>query len=352
MKKIGIKGPIIPSNYQWIYDWLEMEATSPKRVSEQIAQANNEDLEVEINSGGGSVFDASEIYTALKGHPGNVTVKIVGVAASAASVIAMAGNKVLMTPTGQMMIHNASTRAEGDYREMDQTSNFLKSTNQTVANAYSLKTGKSYDDLLSMMDDETWMTPQRALELNFIDEIMFDDGAKLVASAAYSQLLPQQVIDKIRNEFLKGEFKPVDNFQDVLTNKKEGPKLLTLEQLKNEHPDLYNQVLNEGREAGISGERQRLQAIDEISGTLAPELVNKAKYEQPMMAQDLALEALKADAAKGRQFIDQRGQEINNSGVNNVSTASGSTQGDGAQDVVVIDRIAAAANQKRNKGGK
>ena len=86
MKKINIKGPIIPSNHQWIYDWLGMEATSPKKVSDQLAAANNEEIEVEINSGGGSVFDASEIFTALKDYPGHSTGKIVGIAGSAASV--------------------------------------------------------------------------------------------------------------------------------------------------------------------------------------------------------------------------------------------------------------------------
>ena len=309
MKKINIKGPIIPSNYQWIYDWLGMEATSPKKVSDQLIAANNEDIEVEINSGGGSVFDASEIFTALKDYLGYSTGKIVGIAASAASVAAMGVDKLLMTPTGQMMIHNAKSSGDGDYRDMDHMSGVLKNVNQTIANAYRLKTGRPYEDLLSMMDGETWMTPQQALELNFIDEIMFDDQAKFVASADNSQLLPQQVIDKIRNVLKKeGSIPLVDN-QGESSSKKEEPNVLTFEQLKNEHPDLYNQVRKEGQEAGIQAERKRIQAIDDLAMPGNEELVNKAKFETGISAEQVAMEIIKAEKQRGTNFLATRQQE-------------------------------------------
>lgn len=209
MAKVSIKGPIISNNDQWIYDWFEMDATSPKSVSKQISDAKGEDLEVEINSGGGSVFDGSEIYTALKDYPGNVTVKIVGIAASAASVIAMAGKKIVMSPTSQMMIHNASIRTSGDYRDMDHMSGVLKNVNQTVANAYKLKSGKSDEELLKLMDAETWFTPQQALENGLIDEIMFENSVpSIVASAEFAQILPESIINKIRN--MKNVVNPAD----------------------------------------------------------------------------------------------------------------------------------------------
>ena len=198
-KKINIKGPIVGNSEAWIYEWFGIEATSSKSVNDSLSQADGEDIEVEINSGGGSVFAGSEIYTALKSYPGNVTVKIVGLAASAASVIAMAGKKVLMSPTAQMMIHNVSSCAAGDYREMEHTAEILKSANDTIANAYRLKTGKTQEELLKLMDNETWMTAQKAKELGFIDEIMFENDSQLVASTDYSGMLPQEVINKIRN---------------------------------------------------------------------------------------------------------------------------------------------------------
>mgnify|MGYP000575873285 CR=1 FL=1 len=196
MKKVSVKGAIIASDDQWIYDLFGIDATSPKVISNAIVEANGEELEVEINSGGGDVFAGSEIYTALKDYSGNVTIKIVGIAASAASVIAMAGDKILMSPTGQMMIHNVLSRTTGDHRDMNHASDILKNANTTIANAYRLKTGMSEENLLAMMDKETWLTPQEALENKFIDEIMFNNGnINLVASSIGSNLLPIEVIE-------------------------------------------------------------------------------------------------------------------------------------------------------------
>ena len=197
--KINIKGPIVSNSDAWIYEWFGIEATSPNMVSKALEKANGEDIEVEINSGGGSVFAGSEIYTAIKSYKGNVVVKIVGLAASAASVIAMAGKRVIMSPTAQMMVHNVTSYSEGDYREMEHTADVLKNANDTIANAYRLKTGKTQEELLSLMDEETWMTSNKAKELGFIDEIMFEDEIKLVASLDYSGMLPTEVINKIRN---------------------------------------------------------------------------------------------------------------------------------------------------------
>lgn len=201
MKKINVKGPIISSEDAWIYAWFGIEATSPKKVNNDIANANGDDLEVEINSGGGSVFAGSEIYTALKSYEGNVTVKIVGLAASAASVIAMAGKKIMMSPTAQLMIHNVSTYADGDYRDMEHAAEVLKNANDTIANAYRLKTGMEQEELLALMDKESWFTAQKAKEHGFIDEVMFEQ-VQLVASS-YSGMLPPEVIQTMRNSRLK-----------------------------------------------------------------------------------------------------------------------------------------------------
>ena len=214
-KKINIKGPIIGNSEAWIYEWFGIEATSPSMVDKVLEKANGEDLEVEINSGGGSVFAGSEIYTTLKSYKGNVTVKIVGLAASAASVIAMAGKKVTMSPTAQMMIHNVSSCAAGDYREMEHAADVLKNANDTIANAYRLKTGKEQDELLRLMDNETWMTAQKAKELGFVDEIMFENDSQLVASTSYSGLLPPEVINKIRNT-VKNPDIDMNNDSDIL----------------------------------------------------------------------------------------------------------------------------------------
>jgi len=222
MPKIKVKGPIISSDDQWIYDYFDIEATSPGKVEKAIEEANGQDLEVDINSSGGSVFAGSEIYTMLKSYKGNVTTRIVGLAASAASVIAMAGKKVLMSPTAQMMIHNVSAYSEGDYRDMDHTSAILKNANKTIASAYKIKSGMSEDELLTMMDAETWLTAEKALEHKLIDGVMFSDEFNLVASAK-SPMLPAEVVNKIRN--MRDLFNPPDNKVDFLMQQTSKAKL-------------------------------------------------------------------------------------------------------------------------------
>ena len=215
-KKINIKGVIIPNDDKWIYDWFEMESTCPNDVSKVIDDANGEDVEIVINSGGGDVFSGSEIYTILKDYKGNKTVKIVGVAASAASIIAMAGDKVLISPTAQIMIHNVRARGSGDYRDFEHTADVLKNYNKSIANAYRLKTGLSEKELLELMDKESWFTAQEAIEYKLADEIMFDNQMQLVASVA--SMIPLEVINKIRNT-LKNPNIDMNNDSDIFMQK-------------------------------------------------------------------------------------------------------------------------------------
>jgi ATP-dependent Clp protease protease subunit len=198
--KIKIKGVIVSNDDKWVYEWFGIEAISPRDVEEQIDKAKGEELEIEINSGGGDVFAGSEIYTLLKEYKGTITSKIVGVAASAASVIAMAANKVLISPTAQIMIHNVSVYgASGDYRDLEHEAEVLKNYNVSIANAYQLKTDMKQDELLELMNKETWLNAQQAIDLKFADEVMFDEGRKLAAGLV-NGMLPQEVINKVRNQ--------------------------------------------------------------------------------------------------------------------------------------------------------
>lgn len=197
MTKINIKGTIISDRMQRIYDWIGIEATSPSKVSNALP-IDNKPIEVVINSGGGDVFAGSEIYTTLKEYQGEVTVKIVGLAASAASVIAMAGDKIFISPTAQMMIHNVSTYTEGDYRDFEHTAEVLKSANQSIANAYRAKTGKTDEELKALMDNETWFNAQSAVEQGFADEVMFEQKTDLALTANFGGVvLNEEVVEKI-----------------------------------------------------------------------------------------------------------------------------------------------------------
>lgn len=201
--RINIKGDIIPNDYKEVYDWFGWESCCPKDVADQLAVANGEDVEVEINSPGGDVYSGSEIYTALMAYTGNVSVEIVGIAASAASVIAMAGNTVRISPTAQIMIHNVWGKTVGDYREHEHGAGVLKGWNKSIANAYTLKTGMSESELLQLMDKETWLTAQDAVKYKFADEIMFNQNMQLVASIR-PILLPRDAINKIKTLLVSG----------------------------------------------------------------------------------------------------------------------------------------------------
>ena len=134
------------------------------------------DIEVQINSPGGDVVAAAQIYNMLMDFKGNVTVKIDGIAASAASVIAMAGTTVKMSPVSLMMIHNPLTVAIGDSEEMQKAIDMLSEVKQSIINAYEIKTGMSRLKISNLMDAETWMNAYKAVELGFADEIMYVDN--------------------------------------------------------------------------------------------------------------------------------------------------------------------------------
>lgn len=192
--KLNIKGPIVSNNDKWFYDWLEMDATAPKDV---VLPETGEPIEVLINSGGGDVYAGSEIYTALRSYPGEITVKIVGIAASAASVIAMAGDVVEISPVAQLMIHNVSSGLHGDSRAFAHEAEVLSGFNQSIANSYVAKTGKGMAELLELMNKETWFTAEKAVEHGFADKIMFavEEVPALVASN--SPIFPSEVISKL-----------------------------------------------------------------------------------------------------------------------------------------------------------
>ena len=191
--RIDIIGAIIPNDDKWIYDWFEMDSTSPKQINDALSTASGEDIDVYINSGGGDVFAGSEIYSAIRAYQGKVNIHIVGIAASAASVIACAGHSDI-SPTAMMMIHNVSAGAKGDYHAMDKESEILQKANEAVSAAYMEKCGISQQEALSMMDRESWLTATDAVELGLVDEIAAIKSIQLVA--AESGILPRSVIDK------------------------------------------------------------------------------------------------------------------------------------------------------------
>ena len=150
---------------------------TPQLFKEELNSGEG-DITVWINSPGGDCVAAAQIYNMLTAYKGNVTIKIDGIAASAASVIAMAGNKVLMSPVSMMMIHNPATIAFGDHKEFAKAIEMLDEVKESIINAYVIKTGLSRTKLSHLMDSETWMNANKAVELGFADEVISSEDSK------------------------------------------------------------------------------------------------------------------------------------------------------------------------------
>lgn len=162
--------------------WYGDEVT-PKLFKDELG-AGNGPITVWINSPGGDVFAAAQIYNMLMDYPYDVTVKIDGLAASAASVIAMAGTTVEMSPVAMMMIHNPATIAIGDSEEMKKAVKMLDEVKESIMNAYEIKTGLARDKISKLMDAESWFNAKKAVELGFADKILFSDGQVGVTEGA------------------------------------------------------------------------------------------------------------------------------------------------------------------------
>lgn len=197
MAEIDVRGDIVSNDDKWIYDWLEWDATSPRDIRNALdSKPAGEELVVRINSGGGSVMAGQEIYSILAGRD-DVKIKIESLAGSAASVIAMA-NRSEISPVAMIMIHNVSMYgASGDYRDMRKNAEVLQQMNAALAGAYVAKTGKDEDTILKLMDRETWLTANRALEMGFVDAIMRDEIPQYT-----NNLMGCRLTDEIRQKVM------------------------------------------------------------------------------------------------------------------------------------------------------
>ena len=201
MTTIPIKGTIVSNDYKEVYDWFGYDNISPKDVSDILKGVNGQDVTLEINSPGGYISAGSEIYTVLREYreyTGNITAKIVGQACSAASWIALAADKVIMSPTAQMMIHRASTDVSGNIDDLSSAANAVNEMDKAYVDLYSKKTGKTPDEIYQMMAKTTWMNAKTAVENGFADEIMFENEPAVV-NADGDLVVKPEMISKIKN---------------------------------------------------------------------------------------------------------------------------------------------------------
>lgn len=171
---LTIQGDIVDDDLVWAYEWFGMQCTAPNAFKQELANYNGKDITVWIDSFGGSVFAAAGIYNALMEHKGHVTVKIDGKAMSAASVIAMAGGEILMSPVAMLMIHDPMSSIDGgNAAEFRRAADVLDEVKNAIINAYQLKTGRSRAKIAQMMSDETYMSAKTAISEGFADGMLY-----------------------------------------------------------------------------------------------------------------------------------------------------------------------------------
>lgn len=222
--ELRIEGDIVDDDEIWIYEWFEEPATAPNAFKNELNQFKGKDITVWIDSYGGSVFAAAGIYNALKEHDGKITVKIDGKAMSAASVIAMAGDEILMSPVAVMMIHNPLTYAYGNMHDLRKVADVLDTVKESIVNAYVTKTGRSRNKISQMMDDETWMSANVAVKEGFADGVLYqeNDTVNDVQNFSFNRL----AIVNSANQSIK---KAIELFEKPKTEDEKEKMLLELE---------------------------------------------------------------------------------------------------------------------------
>jgi ATP-dependent Clp protease protease subunit len=219
--ELRIDGDIVSDNDAWFYELMGVQATSPNAFKEELKQYDGKDLTVWIDSYGGDVFAAAGIYNALMEHKGNITVKIDGKAMSAASVIAMAGGEVLMSPVALMMIHDPMVGIMGYFKaaELKDYAVYLDEVKESIMNAYQIKSGRARNKLSQMMDDETYMSAKTAMKEGFADGMLYaaKDIPEDVAAFSFNRVSVMNAATNATKRFieLKQKLKPPEKPDDT-----------------------------------------------------------------------------------------------------------------------------------------
>ena len=278
------------------------DTISAKEVTEYLADLDVENINVYINSNGGVVDTAIAINNALRRHKAKVTVNIDGIAASAATLITCAGDTVRMPKNALFMIHNPSTIAMGDSEEMRKKADVLEKYKNSITETYLQKVNIDKEKLSELMDSESWLSAEEALKYGFIDEIIENTDIQVVENKVISNNMV----------FNMAEFKNFNVDKNIKNNGK-GSGKMTKDEIKAQFPDIYAEIVNEGKEIGVKEERTRIQEIEDLGYN--HEVVNKAKFEEPKNARDLALEIvslMKQENQNKLNRIQDEGKPLNN----------------------------------------
>lgn len=309
------------------------------------------EIDIHINSPGGEVMDGTAIYNVIRNSKKNITMIIDGLAASMASVIAMAGDKVIMADNSYFMIHNPAGLAWGEVEEMEKMIEILNNIKQQLITAYENKTGMDRERIAAMMDDETWLSAAEAQDMGFIDEVI--KGQKKVAlfdvekygfknSGKYNLLKNLE-----HSQAIPAATPAPPAAKEPVQNKTKEDKTMTREEFKNQHADLHNEIFTDGIAEGIKEESARIAAIHNLGIVGHDDLVKKAIEDHNKTAGDLAAEVLAAQNKAKKTELQNRVDESDE--VNDVPAGTGADQTDKVDAEAIKARAKAIADRINNK---
>ena len=324
--EITLYGDVLSRQY---YDWngdpIPGNYITPEGFMQDLELVRGkQNVTVKINSCGGDLYTGIAIHNALKGLDANITTVVEGIAASAASVIAMAGDTVSVFPGSLLMIHGVKVyNYDGmNIQDVKKLEQMMEASEKAIAEIYSEKTGIETDKLRNMMAKEKWMTGKEAVDLGFADNILEDEAEVKVEMSANKKVL---MVNGIKHDSAyframpdfpvlkpakpKNSAKPT-NKPDANTIPKKEDKKMTIEELREQHADLVTEIENAARSsvdvaAAVAAERARIADIDSIAASIPDQtMVNEAKYgETACTAQELSFRVLQNSAKQGAQFL-------------------------------------------------
>lgn len=325
--------------------WWSDRVTPAQFNADLAAIGDVPEIIVRINSGGGDVFAANAIFTRLKDHSAKITVKIDGWAASAATIIAMAGDTIKIARNGVFMIHDPAMTVYDSFtaEEFKKMANELEVIKQSIVNTYAMKTCRKPEDIEQLMSNETWWTGETAVENGFCDELMFEEASTVVENSSKIvvnsipldvscyKTLPKQLLNSPHNP---GNL--INNSATVTQNQRPAQKeeksmaaennttITTVEALKTAYPDLVATIRNEA----IAEERARIKAIEDGALDGFEDIVSDAKFENPISAEAMALKIIAEQKKQGGAYLANRNADAESSGANGVQGAAGETGAD------------------------
>ncbi|MDO4301775.1 MAG: Clp protease ClpP [Clostridia bacterium] len=300
--------------------WWEDRIT-PNSFNKELADLGEVDeIIVRINSGGGDVFAANAIYTRLKDHSAKITVKIDGWAASAATIIAMAGDTIKIASNGIFMIHDPAMTVWDSFtaEEFEKMASELRVIKQSIVNSYAMKTGRDEEEIARFMAEEKWWTGDEAVTEGFCDELMFEaietnikNKNCVVVNSVDMDLtefktIPKFILNKVNTKKIK----------DREDEKMSENKITTVDYLRSAYPDLVNNI----EKIAIENERNRIKDIKKMSLEGFEDIVEDAMFENPISAEKVAVAIVNKQKQIGGVYLNNREIDVENSGMGNIGT--------------------------------